>query len=67
MPKRLHAKSAYFLNTASGSKASGSFGNWGRLSTSRGGKYTIINLHSRPLGNPNPVHRFSSTNQPPRP
>ena len=67
MPKRLHAKSAYFLYTASGSKASGSFGDSGRLSTSRRGYYTIINLHSRPLGNPNPVHRFSSTNQPPRP
>ena len=67
MAKRLRTKSAYFLNTASGSKASGSFGDWGRLSTSRRGKYTIINLHSRPLGNPNPVHRFSSTNQPPRP
>ena len=67
MPKRLHAKSAYFLNTASGSKASGSFGDWGRLSTSRGGKYTIINLHLRALGNPNPEHRVSSSNQPPRP
>ena len=67
MAKRLRASSAYFLKTTRGSKASGSFGGWGRLSTSRWGKYTIINLHSRPLGNPNPVHRFSSTNQPPRP
>lgn len=67
MAKRVRSTSAFFLKTGKGAKASGSFGSWGRLSQSRGGKFTFINLHSRPLGNPAPKHKFSTTNQPPRP
>ena len=67
MAKRITSKSAFFLKTGKGAIASGSFGPWGRLSQSTGGKFTIINLHSRPLGNPNPKHKFSTTSQPPRP
>lgn len=67
MAKRVRSNGAYFLDTQPGSKVSGSFGEWGHISKSQRKKYTFITLNSRPTGNPNPVHRFSTTNQPPRP
>lgn len=67
MVKRIRSKNAFFLNTERGAKVSGSFGEWGHLSRSPRGKFVFITLMSRPTGNPNPVHKFSSTNQPPRP
>ena len=67
MPKRITSQRAFFLKTGVGAYVSGSFGAWGRLSYTRKRKHTVITNHTRPLGNPNPKHRFSSTNQPPRP
>lgn len=67
MAKRVYLLGAFFLNSGPGADTSGTFGDWGRLSTTRRKRHTVVTLHSRPLGNPNPKHRFSSTNQPPRP
>lgn len=67
MARRVTSTGAFFLRTSPGASASGTFGAWGRLSSTRSNKHTVITLNSRPLGNPNPKHRFSSTNQPPRP
>lgn len=67
MAKRIRSTGAFFLQTSQGAETSGSFGAWGSLSHSRGNKTTFIRSTSRPLGNPNPKHRFTSTNQPPRP
>lgn len=67
MAKRVYLLGAFFLRSGNTANTSGTFGNWGRLSNTLKRKHTVVTLHSRPLGNPNPKHRFSSTNQPPRP
>lgn len=67
MARRITSKSAFFLKTDRNSKASGKFGTWGHLAQSRKGKNIVIVYHTKPMGNPNPKHRFTSTNQPPRP
>ena len=67
MAKRVYLLGAFFLNSGRDADTSGTFGDWGRLSNTRWNRHTVVTLHSRPLGNPNPKHRFSSTNQPPRP